>query len=54
MEYSVASHPDFKGRGAKADLYTKFIFEELLPLIRKMYYVHSFKKNLLPVFHWGL
>lgn len=53
MEYGVAGHPDFKGRGAKADLYTKFIFEELLPLIRKMYYVHSFKEKSFAGFSLG-
>ena len=34
QEYGVAGHPDFKKRGSKADLYTKFIIEELLPDIR--------------------
>jgi predicted alpha/beta superfamily hydrolase len=35
QEYGVAGVPDFKGRGAKADLYTKFIVEELMPFIKK-------------------
>ncbi|MCZ4242975.1 alpha/beta hydrolase [Pedobacter punctiformis] len=35
MEYGVASVPDFKGRGAKADLYTDFIIKELLPFVKK-------------------
>jgi enterochelin esterase-like enzyme len=33
MEYGVAGIPDFKGRGAKAHLYTAFILEELLPFV---------------------
>lgn len=35
MEYGVAGTLDFKGRGAKADAYTKFIIKELLPFVRK-------------------
>lgn len=34
-EYGTAFISDYKGRGAKAGLYTSFIFEELLPFIRK-------------------
>jgi enterochelin esterase-like enzyme len=36
MEYGVSSSPDFKGRGAKASLYTAFIFQELFPQIFKL------------------
>ena len=42
MEYGTAYSADFKGRGAKAGLYTKFIFEELLPFIRRAYNIPSF------------
>ena len=35
MEYGVAGVPDFKGRGAKADAYSKFIVKELLPFVKK-------------------
>ncbi|WP_231425440.1 esterase family protein [Pedobacter sp. Leaf250] len=35
MEYGIAGEPDFKGRGAKADLYTDFIIKELLPFVKK-------------------
>jgi enterochelin esterase-like enzyme len=35
MEYGTASEPDFKGRGAKAAAYSRFILEELLPLVEK-------------------
>lgn len=35
MEYGVAGVPDFKGRGAKAGLYTDFVIKELLPFVRK-------------------
>lgn len=37
MEYGVARHPDFMGRGAKAGAYSHFVLEELLPLVRKKY-----------------
>lgn len=33
QEYGVAGHPDFLGRGAKANAYTDFIIKELLPFI---------------------
>ena len=32
-EYGIAGTLDYKGRGAKADLYTSFVFHELLPFI---------------------
>lgn len=35
LEYGVAHRPDFKNRGSKADLYTQFVLEELLPYIEK-------------------
>ncbi|MBW7890000.1 MAG: esterase [Chitinophagaceae bacterium] len=34
-EYGTAGISDYKGRGAKAGLYTRFILEELLPFIDK-------------------
>ncbi|WP_293787568.1 alpha/beta hydrolase-fold protein [uncultured Pedobacter sp.] len=35
MEYGVAGVPDFKGRGAKANLYNDFVIKELLPFVKK-------------------
>ncbi|MNK48120.1 enterobactin/ferric enterobactin esterase [compost metagenome] len=35
LEYGVAGVADFKGRGAKANLYTDFIIKELLPFAKK-------------------
>jgi len=35
MEYGIANEPDFKGRGAKADLYADFVAKELLPFVKK-------------------
>jgi enterochelin esterase-like enzyme len=53
MEYGTAYSADFKGRGAKAGLYTKFIFEELLPFIRKAYNTPSFKDKSFAGFSLG-
>jgi len=35
MEYGTAAQADYLGRGARAGSYTKFVFTELLPLIRE-------------------
>ncbi len=53
MEYGTASQADYKGRGAKAGLYTQFVFEELLPLIHETYNVPSFKEKSFAGFSMG-
>lgn len=53
MEYGTAYAADYKGRGAKAGLYTKFIFDELLPFIRKSYQIPSFKDKSYAGFSLG-
>jgi predicted alpha/beta superfamily hydrolase len=53
MEYGVAGQPDYKGFGAKAGLYTSFIFDELLPYLRKLYAVPSFKEKAFAGFSLG-
>jgi enterochelin esterase-like enzyme len=53
MEYGTSYTADFKGRGAKAGLYSKFIFEELLPFIRKAYNTPSFKDKSFAGFSLG-
>lgn len=35
MEYGIIDHPDFLGRGAKANNYASFVLEEFLPLTEK-------------------
>jgi enterochelin esterase-like enzyme len=52
-EYGTAKILDYKGRGAKAALYTSFIFDELLPFIRKTYLVKSFKEKSFAGFSLG-
>ena len=52
-EYGTAYSADFKGRGDKAGLYNKFIFDELLPFIRKTYNAPSFKEKSFAGFSLG-
>ncbi len=52
-EYGVAGIPDFKNRGDKANLYTQFIFDELLPYIRSTYHVTSFREKSFCGFSLG-
>jgi enterochelin esterase-like enzyme len=52
-EYGTAKILDYKGRGAKAALYTRFVFEELLPFIRSTYQVQSFKHKSYAGFSLG-
>ncbi|TDH28072.1 esterase [Segetibacter sp. 3557_3] len=53
MEYGTECQADYKGRGARAGLYTKFIFDELLPFIRKTYHIPSFKEKSFAGFSLG-
>jgi enterochelin esterase-like enzyme len=53
MEYGTQGQQDYKNRGAKAGLYTSFIFEELLPFSRKRYEVTSFKEKAFAGFSLG-
>ena len=53
MEYGVAGHPDYLGRGAKAQDYTSFILSELLPYIRQTYAIHTFKGKAFAGFSLG-
>ncbi len=52
-EYGTAKILDYKGRGAKAALYTRFILEELLPFIRRTYNINSFKEKSYAGFSLG-
>lgn len=53
MEYGTAYSPDFDGRGAKAGLYAKFIFDELIPFLRKELKMPSFKDKSFAGFSLG-
>lgn len=52
-EYGTAKILDYKGRGAKAELYAAFIFKELLPFLRKTYRVKSFLDKSFAGFSLG-
>ncbi len=52
-EYGTAKILDYKGRGAKAALYTNFVMEELIPFIRETYQVPSFKEKSFAGFSLG-
>ena len=52
-EYGTAKILDYKGRGARAALYTRFIFEELLPFIRSNLLIYSFKEKSFAGFSLG-
>ena len=52
-EYGTAKILDYKGRGAKSSLYTRFIMEELLPYLRETYSIYSFKQKAFAGFSLG-
>jgi enterochelin esterase-like enzyme len=45
MEYGTACRPDYKGRGAKAGAYCRWVMEELIPTIRANYGHAEFKEK---------
>ncbi len=45
QEYGVATQADYKARGSRAALYTDFLMEELLPVVKAMYRVDLHHKN---------
>ncbi len=53
MEYGTQYEDDFKGRGAKAGLYTRFVFEELLPFTRRKFASFSFTEKAFAGFSLG-
>lgn len=53
MEYGIAGEPDYMGRGAKAPLYTAFVFEELIPFVREKFGIISFKEKAFAGFSLG-
>lgn len=53
QEYGIASEADYRGRGAKAEQYTHFIINELLPFISKTYNIPHFKETAFAGFSLG-
>jgi enterochelin esterase-like enzyme len=52
-EYGTAKILDYKGRGAKASAYTRFVFEELIPFIRTTSKIAEFKEKAFAGFSLG-
>jgi len=53
QEYGIAGKPDFKKRGAKADIYTEFIITELLPQIKAQTGISDFENTAYAGFSLG-
>jgi enterochelin esterase-like enzyme len=53
MEYGTQHQMDYKDRGVKAGAYTAFIFDELLPFIRKKFDQFSFTEKAFAGFSLG-
>jgi enterochelin esterase-like enzyme len=53
MEYGTAGLPDYQGWGAKADTYTRFIFDELIPVIRRRFRAPDFREKVFAGFSLG-
>jgi enterochelin esterase-like enzyme len=53
LEYGVAGFPDYLDRGNRADLYTRFVLQELLPFMHKTYCITSFKEKAFAGFSLG-
>jgi enterochelin esterase-like enzyme len=52
-EYGTACITDYKGLGAKAENYTYFIFEELLPVIRNRFGLQNVREKAFAGFSLG-
>ncbi len=53
LEYGTVCQPNYKGLGCRSGLYNKFIFDELLPFLRKRYNILSFKQKSFAGFSMG-
>ena len=52
-EYGTICRADYKGRGSKAGLYCKFIFDELLPFLKTSFNIASFREKSFAGFSLG-
>jgi enterochelin esterase-like enzyme len=53
MEYGTAGQPDYQGWGGKADAYTRFIFDELIPAVRRRFRAPDFREKAFAGFSLG-
>ncbi len=52
-EYGTIKQLNYRGQGAKADLYTRFVLGELIPYLKKTYGIISFKDKSFAGFSLG-
>lgn len=53
LEYGTAGYPDYLDRGNKAEAYTAFVFEELLPAVRLQTGISEFREKWFAGFSLG-
>jgi enterochelin esterase-like enzyme len=53
MEYGTARRTNYQGWGSRAEAYTRSIFEELIPAIRRRYRVSEFREKAFAGFSLG-
>jgi enterochelin esterase-like enzyme len=53
MEYGTAGVPDYQGRGARAGEYSRFVFEELLPVVHERSGIDYFAEKAFAGFSLG-
>ena len=53
MEYGTAAMPDYAGRGRLAGAYTRFVLEELLPVIEERFGASAFRDKAFAGFSLG-
>ncbi len=53
MEYGTTGITDYKGRGARAGNYSRFILEELIPFIHARYHIPAFSELAFAGFSLG-
>ena len=52
-EYGISGQPDFKGRGAEAEQYRRFVVEELMPAITENTGISTFASSTMGGFSLG-
>jgi len=45
QEYGVANYPDYKGRGKRASIYSKWLIEQLIPWLESLYPILKHNNN---------
>ena len=53
QEYGTSCRPDYKGRGARAGQYSRFVMEELIPYLQEEYYLPVFREKAFAGFSLG-